>query len=211
MQNFVQKATFNGFVNSSPMLSGLAGNDDAENIFNIINSDEQISGAVSASKNGMPALLSSVRKIEEYVEKNPDSNFPMTDFNKQAIGKMQKFVLEPFGYFPSGDGKRVKSKIFKTASCYECVACYECVDGKAAIPVPDLKAPLRAKRSEEELRKAYIEDGDFGAMFELFQLYKETGEKDKSTELIDIYMNRGDYLWLQEAEEAMMKGKETQK
>ena len=85
------------------------------------------------------------------------------------------------------------------------------VDGKAAVPVLDLKAPLRAKRSEEELRKAYIEDGDFGAMFELFQLYKETGEKDKSTELIDIYMNRGDYLWLQEAEEAMMKGKETQK
>ena len=125
MQNFVQKATFNGFVNSSAMLSGLAGNDDAENIFNIINSDEQISGAVSASKNGMPALLSSVRKIEEYVQKNPDSNFPMTDFNKQAIGKMQKFVLEPFGYFPSGDGP-VKSKIFKTASCYECV------DGKAA-------------------------------------------------------------------------------
>ena len=64
MQNFVQKATFNGFVNSSAMLSGLAGNDDAENIFNIINSDEQISGAVSASKNGMPALLSSVRKIK---------------------------------------------------------------------------------------------------------------------------------------------------
>ena len=205
MQNFVQKATFNGFVNSSAMLSGLAGNDDAENIFNIINSDEQISGAVSASKNGMPALLSSVRKIEEYVQKNPDSDFPMTDANKRIVGKMQKFVLEPFGYFPSGDGKHVKSKIFETASCYECV------DGKAAVPVLDLKAPLRAKRSEEELRKAYIEDGDFGAMFELFQLYKETGEKDKSTELIDIYMNRGDYLWLQEAEEAMMKGKETQK
>ena len=206
MQSFVQKATFNGFVNSSPMLSGLAGNDDAENIFNIINSDEQISGAVSASKNGMPALLSSVRKIEEYVQKNPDSDFPMTDFNKQAIGRMQKFVLEPFGYSPVGDEKPVKkpvkSKIFKTASCYEYV------DGKTAIPVPSVKTPLRTKRSEEELRKAYIEDGDFGAMFELFELYKETGEEDKSIELIDIYMNRGDYLWLQEAEEAMMEHKE---
>ena len=201
MGNFVQKATFNVFVNSSAMLSGLAGNDDAENIFNIINGDEQISGAVSASRNGMPALLSSVRKIEEYVEKNPDSDFPMTDYNKRIVGKMQKFVLEPFGYFPTGDGKPVKSKIFKTASCYEYV------DGKAAITVPGLKTPLRAKRSEKELRKAYIEDGDFGAMFELFQLYKETGEKDKSTELIDIYMNRGDYLWLHEAEEAMMERK----
>ena len=201
MQNFVQKATFNGFVNSRPMLSGLAGNDDAENIFNIINGDEQISGAVSASKNGMPALLSSVRKIEEYAEKNPDSDFPMTDYNKSIVGTMQKFVLEPFGYFPTGDRKPVKSKIFKTASCYEYV------DGKAVIPVPGLKTPLRTKRSEEELRKAYIEDGDFGAMFELFQLYNETGEEDKSIELIDIYMNRGDYLWLHEAEEAMMERK----
>ena len=129
MQNFVQKATFNGFVNSSAMLSGLAGNDDAENIFNIINSDEQISGAVSASKNGMPALLSSVRKIEEYVQKNPDSNFPMTDFNKQAIGKMQKFILEPFGYVPNGKQKTIKSNIFSTASCYK----YE--DGTATMRI----------------------------------------------------------------------------
>ena len=112
----------------------------------------------------------------------------MTDSNKRIIGKMQKFILEPFGYFPTGMEKPVNGKIFKTATCYEYI------DGKATMPVPKVETPLKTNRSKEELRKAYIEDGDFGAMFELFQLYGERGEKDKSTELIDIYMNRGDYL-----------------
>ena len=78
------------------------------------------------------------------------------------------------------------------------------------MPLPNVKPVLRTNRSEEELRKAYIEDGDFGAMFELFQIYKETGEKDKSEELIDIYMDRGYYRWLTDAEEAMMAEKNSQ-
>lgn len=123
------KATFNNFVNSSAMLKGFAGNKDAEKIFDILNEDEQIYGAILTSENGKPALLSSVKKIEEHVEKNSDSNFPMTDFNKQAIGKMQKFILEPFGYVPNGKQKTIKSNIFSTASCYK----YE--DGTATMRI----------------------------------------------------------------------------
>ena len=59
----------------------------------------------------------------------------------------------------------------------------------------------------EGLRKAFVEDGDFAAMIELSHIYIDMGEQEKANELIDIYMERGDYLWLQEAEEAMMKQK----
>ncbi len=199
------KAQFSDFVKSSPFFKGLVGNHDAEKIFDILNEDEQIFEAVSASEDGLPALLPSVKKIEDFVSKNSDGSFPMTDTNKKIVGKMQKFVLEPFGYLPKKvTGKPVDSTIFKTATCYEYV------ESKAAMPLPNVKPVLRTNRSEEELRKAYIEGGDFGAMFELFQIYKETGEKDKSEELIDIYMDRGYYRWLTDAEEAMMAEKNSQ-
>ena len=197
------KAQFSDFVKSSPMLMGFAGNHDAEKIFDILNEDEQICGAVSASENGLPALLASVKKIEDFISKNSDGSFPMTDFNKRVIGKMQKFVLEPFGYLPQ-KSKPVNTEIFKSATCYEYV------EDKAIMPIPNVKPVLKTNRSEEELRKAYIEGGDFGAMFELFELYKKTGEEDKSEELIDIYMDRGYYRWLTDAEEAAMAEKDLQ-
>ena len=207
----MSKAQFIDFVNSNPMLKGFAGNHDAEKIFDILNEDEQICGAVSASEKGLPALLPSVKKIEDFISKDSDGSFPMTDFNKRVIGRMQRFVLEPFGYFPKRMEKspkrmekRVNGEIFKTA------ACYEYIDGKATMPIPNIKTHLKTSCSEKELRKAYIEDGDIGAMFKLFQLYGETGEQDKSTELIDIYMDRGYYRWLTDAEEAMMAEKNSQ-
>ena len=57
------------------------------------------------------------------------------------------------------------------------------------------------------LRKAFVDDGDFAAMIELSHIYTDMGEQDKANELIDIYMERGDYLWIAEAEEAMMRQK----
>lgn len=199
------KAQFSDFVKSSPFFKGLVGNHDAEKIFDILNEDEQIFEAVSASEDGLPALLPSVKKIEDFVSKNSDGSFPMTDTNKKIVGKMQKFVLEPFGYFPKKSKRDfVRSTIFKTATCYGYI------ESRAAMPVPNVKPVLKTNRSEEELRKAYIEGGDFGAMFELFELYKETGEEEKSEELIDIYMDRGYYRWLTDAEEAMMAEEDSQ-
>ena len=199
------KAQFSDFVKSSPFFKGLVGNHDAEKIFDILNEDEQIFEAVSASEDGLPALLPSVKKIEDFVSKNSDGSFPMTDTNKRIVGKMQKFVLEPFGYFPKKSKRAFAgSTIFKTATCYGYI------ESRAAMPVPNVKPVLKTNRSEEELRKAYIEGGDFGAMFELLELYKETGEKEKSEELIDIYMDRGYYRWLTDAEEAMMAEEDSQ-
>ena len=112
------KALFDDFVRSSPMLKSIAGNYDAEKIFDILNEDEQIYGAILASESGKPALTASLKKINAYVAKNPDSSFPMTYFNKQAIGKMQKFILQPFGYAPNGKQKTITDNIFSSASCY---------------------------------------------------------------------------------------------
>ena len=47
-------------------------------------------------------------------------------------------------------------------------------------------------------------------MLELMQLYNETGEKGKSAELMDTYMSRGDYLWIQQAEEAKIRRQKRQ-
>ena len=132
------KAQFHDFVKSSPMLQGIAGNYDAEKIFDILNRDEQIYGAILASTNGKPALTASLKEISAYVAENPDSTFTMTVFNKQAIGKMQKFILEPFGYAPNGKQKTITDNIFSSASCYE----YE--DGTAT---------MRIKVTSEEVSK----------------------------------------------------------
>lgn len=132
------KAQFDDFVKSSPMLQGIDGNKDAEKIFDILNEDAQIYGAILASENGKPALTASLKKISAYVAENPDSTFPMTDFNKQAIGKMQKFILQPFGYSPNGKHKTITDNIFSSASCYG----YE--DGTAT---------MRIKLTSEEISK----------------------------------------------------------
>ena len=112
------KAQFDNFIKSSPMLQSITGNYDAEKIFDILNEDEQIYGAILASENGKPALTASLKKINAYVTENPNSSFPMTDFNKQAIGKMQRFILQPFGYAPNGKQKTITDNIFSSASCY---------------------------------------------------------------------------------------------
>ena len=58
----MSKAAFNDFINSSAMLKGFIKNHDAEKIFDILNEDEQIYGAILASEDEKPALLSSVKK-----------------------------------------------------------------------------------------------------------------------------------------------------
>ena len=49
-----------------------------------------------------------------------------------------------------------------------------------------------------------FEEGDIGALLELFQLYGRIGRNDKSRELMGIYMDCGYYRWIDEANEARM-------
>ena len=112
------KADFQSFINSNSMLAKLQNDVDAQKIFDILNEDAQIFAAILAIENGKPALSASIKKIEDYVSKT-QSNFSASNFERQAVGRMQKFVLEPFGYVPNDVKKSVNSQIFTVATCYE--------------------------------------------------------------------------------------------
>lgn len=100
------------------MLAKLQNDIDAQAIFDILNEDRQIYAAILATEDGRPALSASVKRIEDYVLKT-QSNFLASNFERQAVGRMQKFVLAPFGYIPNDIKKSVNSKIFTVAACYE--------------------------------------------------------------------------------------------
>ena len=112
------KANFQSFINSNSMLAKLQNNADAMAIFDILNDDAQIYAAILATENGKPALSASTKKIEEYVSENK-SDFFASNFERQAVGRMQKAILSPFGYVPNEIKKSVNSKIFTVATCYE--------------------------------------------------------------------------------------------
>ena len=100
------------------MLAKLQNDVDARAIFDILNEDKQIYAAILATENGKPALSASIKIIEDYVLKT-QSSFFASNFERQAVGRMQKFVLAPFGYIPNDIKKSVNSRIFTVATCYE--------------------------------------------------------------------------------------------
>ena len=112
------KANFQDFINSNTILAKFQNNTDAQKIFDILNEDEQIYAAILATENGKPALSASIKKIEKYISDNK-SVFFTSNFERQAVGRMQKFILAPFGYVPNDIQKSVNSKFFTVATCYE--------------------------------------------------------------------------------------------
>ena len=113
------KANYSDFINSYSALKTLADNKDAQAVFEILNMDKNIYAAIEVSKKDKPALSASVDEIEEFIDGRNSDTFTLSDFNKQAIGRMQKVILAPFGYVPNGKKKAMNSKYFSTASCYE--------------------------------------------------------------------------------------------
>ena len=111
------KADFQSFINSSSILAKLQGNLEAQKIFDILNEDSQIYAAILAIENGKPPLSASIKKIEDYVSKT-GSNFLASNYERQAVGRMQKAILAPFGYVPTDVKKSVKSTFFTVATCY---------------------------------------------------------------------------------------------
>ena len=116
------KATFKDFLEENPMYQSLSNNRDARKIFDFLNENENIFGAIKFSKMKKPALMASVEEIETYIDKRGENATIdlKEDFNRQGVGKMQKTILAPFGYTPiKNSQKSFKAKYFRTASCYE--------------------------------------------------------------------------------------------
>ena len=122
----MSKAKFEDFIFQNPNCKSLESSIESREIFDILNDDEHIIAAIDASEVGQPALSPSVYDIETWItNKNLAKKkilFDLeSDWNRQAVGRMQKTILRPFGYEPT-DNKILpqssRARFFKTASCY---------------------------------------------------------------------------------------------
>lgn len=94
------KATFEDFIEQNPNCKKFVGDAMALYIFeSIFSRDENVIAMIDATKAGKPALSACIREVEEYYKNTLVPTLDLTnDFTKQALGRMVKAVLEPFGY-----------------------------------------------------------------------------------------------------------------
>lgn len=87
----------------------LAANPFFRSLYELLMEEQNQIAMVEASGVGKPAIEACVRQIEEYVAAHPESGIDLSDnHTKQSLGRVVKYILEPFGYVP--DKKRVISK-----------------------------------------------------------------------------------------------------
>ena len=87
-----------------------------------IDVDENLIAMTEMSDLNKPALAACVSEVERYFDSREASELDLRDsFSKQAVGRMVKTVLAPFGYetaiqrdMPKNSG----SKYFASATCY---------------------------------------------------------------------------------------------
>jgi hypothetical protein len=88
---------FEDFLNGNPTYSGLRGNAMAETAFEELSRIPSIYKMTAASNAGEPAISACIGDIERLL--GQQSQFDLnSNFNKQALGRMVKTILEPFGY-----------------------------------------------------------------------------------------------------------------
>lgn len=96
------KATFTDFIIQNVNCKKFTSDVEAIHIFEkILSRDENIIAMIDASKAKKPALAACVCEVESYYKGRHAPSFSLMDgFTKQALGRMVKTVLEPFGYQP---------------------------------------------------------------------------------------------------------------
>ena len=116
------KATFHDFIRENPNCSKFDGNSDAMAIFDLLSRDESIIAMIDASEARRPALAACVDHVEAYFDSLVSPALDLRDeFTRQAIGRMVKTVLSPFGYEVTVQKdlpRASNSKYFTSASCY---------------------------------------------------------------------------------------------
>ena len=135
------KATFRDFLVENPSCSGLTDNTDAQEVFEILSTDENIIKMLELSDQNQPALAACVEEwhdaktVNAFPFKSKDGN---ENFNKTAVGRMVKTVLAPFGYEVSSRkaiSQKYCSGYFTSASCYKKTAPARLMVKKVITPV----------------------------------------------------------------------------
>lgn len=94
------KATFSDFIAQNPNCKKFSTDPEAMYIFEeILSKDENIIAMIDATKAKKPALSACVKEVETYYRSKTKPSFDLTDdFTKQAVGRMVRTILKPFGY-----------------------------------------------------------------------------------------------------------------
>ena len=138
------KATFHDFLAENPSCSGLTDNKDAQEVFEILSTDENIIKMLELSDQGQPALAACVEELEKWHDAKTANEFSFkakegnANFNKKAVGRMVKTILAPFGYEVSSRkaiSQKYCSGCFSSASCYKKTAPARLMVKKVITPV----------------------------------------------------------------------------
>ena len=122
------KATYRDFLEENKVCSGLTNNQDAKEVFEKLSKDENIILMLELSEQNQPALSACVAEIEEWHDSKVTNAFsfkntdPKGNFNKNAVGRMVKTILAPFGYVTNGRkaiAQKYESRYFSSATCYK--------------------------------------------------------------------------------------------
>jgi len=122
------KAIFFDFYHEHPKCGkDIVTNIDAQALFDLLSTDENIIAMIDASEAGKPAIAAVVQAVESYCDNNRQADFDLTiDQRRTVVGCMIKTILSPFGYIPVEPTTRtqkelpksVGAKYFKSGSCY---------------------------------------------------------------------------------------------
>jgi len=125
--------SFNDFLRAPHRFKNICDNLEMENIFTkILSSQDNIIRMINAIESGITPVSICAKSIENYLESLPNTvitldrntNTKDADNNRQAIGAMIAFIIEPFGYLKIKDHNRpipqpYKGKYLYSGATYE--------------------------------------------------------------------------------------------
>lgn len=117
------KKTFKEFIEENKSFSGFEYDLVANYVFeNILSKDDNLISMIECNEAGEPALCGCLKEVEQYCEINNLTQFSLqNDFSKQALGRMVRTVLLPFGYESKSQKKiptKYNAKFVKSAMTY---------------------------------------------------------------------------------------------
>lgn len=101
---------FQDFLDETPICSKLTGNAMAKAAFEELCKIPNIYKMIVMSEKGEPALAACISDVEKLLGQQDEFDLNV-DFNKQALGRMVKTILEPFGYSWTGQEKPIRREL----------------------------------------------------------------------------------------------------
>lgn len=116
----------------------LASNPYFQGLYELLMEEQNQIAMVEASNAGKPAIEACVRHIEEYVAAYPESGIDLADnHTKQSLGRVVKYILEPFGYTPEKKrvfSRRSESNYITSGTIYKLTEQPELIIDKRIVP-----------------------------------------------------------------------------